>query len=136
MSDTSNEIEELVIAELPTLIRNRRKFGRDKYKTTMERDDLPTVDWLQHIIEELLDATIYAKKLQRDFKEELYDVDKMNDLVEENQKLKKYENIVSKISSTLNGMSYYDLESEFLQRIKDILSEANKEERPQPSSVN
>lgn len=57
----SIEIEEQVI----DLIRQRRDTGRAKYGVTMERQDLSESDWLQHLIEELLDAAIYAMKLKR-----------------------------------------------------------------------
>lgn len=60
MSQPEKETEERVI----DLIRARREAGRKKYGTTMEREDLSEVDWLQHLIEELLDGAIYAERLR------------------------------------------------------------------------
>lgn len=62
-----SEVEETVIAQ----IRNRRDVGREKYGTTMEREDLSFIQWLQHLQEELLDAAIYAEKLKREHRKEL-----------------------------------------------------------------
>ena len=44
-----SSIEEKVIAE----IRERAKKGEAKYGTTMDRDDLSLLQWLQHLKEEL-----------------------------------------------------------------------------------
>jgi hypothetical protein len=56
------EIEEEVIAA----IRERRERGRRKYETTMERDDLTTLQWAQHAQEEAMDLAIYLQRLKRD----------------------------------------------------------------------
>ena len=53
------EIEESVIKK----IEERRYRGREKYETTMERTDLPKVEWLRHAQEEALDLAIYLEKL-------------------------------------------------------------------------
>lgn len=39
--------------------------GREKYGKTLDRDDLSRNDWLQHLIEELLDAAGYAEAAKR-----------------------------------------------------------------------
>lgn len=57
MSDMK-EIEESVIEK----IRSRRDVGRTKYGTTMERNDLSMVQWLQHAQEEAMDLAIYLEK--------------------------------------------------------------------------
>jgi len=54
-----SSIEEKVIAE----IRWRAKKGEAKYGTTMDRDDLSFVEWVQHLKEELMDAVVYAQKI-------------------------------------------------------------------------
>lgn len=55
-----SEIEEKVI----DIIRLRARRGFDKYNTTMERSDLSFSQWLNHLQEELLDASIYVEKLK------------------------------------------------------------------------
>jgi len=54
-----SSIEEKVIAE----IRERAKKGETKYGTTMDRDDLSLLQWLQHLKEELMDGVIYTQKI-------------------------------------------------------------------------
>ena len=55
-----SKIEERVIDK----IRERARVGEDKYKTTMEREDLSFDDWMTHLQEELLDACVYLEKLK------------------------------------------------------------------------
>lgn len=56
------ECEESVIEK----IRLRREAGRRKYGTTMERNDLNRLQWLQHAQEEAMDLSIYLERLIRD----------------------------------------------------------------------
>jgi len=55
------EVEEAVC----DAIRSRRDAGRKKYGTTMERQDLTPLQWLQHAQEEAMDFSIYLEKLRR-----------------------------------------------------------------------
>lgn len=59
------EVEEFIIQE----IRRRRDYGREKYGTSMEREDLSVSEWLQHAKEELLDGAIYIEKCIRKVKQ-------------------------------------------------------------------
>lgn len=43
----------------------RSEVGIKKYNKTMDRDDLTTLEWLQHLQEELMDATLYLEKLKK-----------------------------------------------------------------------
>lgn len=45
--------------------RARSKLGIEKYGVTTDRDDLKLIDWLQHLKEELQDATLYINRAQR-----------------------------------------------------------------------
>jgi len=49
-------------------ILDRAKVGKDKYGTTMERDDLTFQEWITHLQEELMDAIVYIEKLKQDDK--------------------------------------------------------------------
>ena len=42
----------------------REEKGAKKYNTTTDRDDLSILEWLTHLQEELMDATIYIEKLK------------------------------------------------------------------------
>lgn len=55
-----SKIEELVAKQLL----DRADTGKKKYGVTMERDDLSLLEWLQHLQEELMDATVYVEKLK------------------------------------------------------------------------
>ena len=45
----------------------RSETGIRKYGTTMDRTDLNLSEWLTHLQEELMDATIYVEKLKKSF---------------------------------------------------------------------
>ncbi len=55
-----SKIEKRVINK----INQRAEIGKEKYGVTMERTDLSTYEWLNHLQEELLDAIIYIEKLK------------------------------------------------------------------------
>jgi hypothetical protein len=44
-------------------LNSRSILGIEKYKTTLDREDLSRKDWLQHAYEECLDQANYLKKL-------------------------------------------------------------------------
>ena len=43
------------------LLLNRSETGVAKYGTNLEREDLKLNDWIQHLIEEMLDGANYAQ---------------------------------------------------------------------------
>tara|TARA_E500000305_G_C3922146_1_gene188632 strand:+ start:270 stop:521 length:252 start_codon:yes stop_codon:yes gene_type:complete len=49
-------------------IQQRAKVGKAKYGVTMERTDLNIVEWLTHLQEELMDASVYVERLIQDYK--------------------------------------------------------------------
>ena len=49
-------------------IRERAEVGKKKYGVTMEREDLNTMDWLNHLQEELMDAAVYVERLMNEYK--------------------------------------------------------------------
>ena len=46
----------------------REKKGFVKYDTNTDRQDLTLGEWLNHLQEELMDATIYIERLKKDLK--------------------------------------------------------------------
>jgi succinate dehydrogenase flavin-adding protein (antitoxin of CptAB toxin-antitoxin module) len=48
----------------------RSQAGIRKYNTTLEREDLSFLDWLTHLQEELMDATLYVERLKTSYAEE------------------------------------------------------------------
>ncbi len=43
----------------------RAKFGKEKYNTDLDRDDLSLLDWLEHAKQEHMDAILYLEKIER-----------------------------------------------------------------------
>ena len=56
--------EDKVVKAVIDRYQERSEIGQEKYGTTLERDDLPTIAWMQHLQEELMDATLYLEKLK------------------------------------------------------------------------
>ena len=50
-------------------LRSREEQGMIKYGVNTERKDLSTLEWLQHLQEELMDASVYIEKLKNEMKE-------------------------------------------------------------------
>ena len=42
----------------------RSLAGIEKYSTTLDRNDLTRLEWLQHLQDELMDAVLYIEKLK------------------------------------------------------------------------
>ena len=42
----------------------RSRIGQKKYGTNLDRTDLEFKEWLNHLQEELMDATLYIEKLK------------------------------------------------------------------------
>ena len=43
----------------------RSEIGQEKYNTTLDREDLRAQEWMTHLQEELMDATLYIEKLKK-----------------------------------------------------------------------
>jgi len=52
-----------ILAELIKKYEQRSEAGIAKYGTNLDRDDLLLRDWLIHLQEELMDASLYATKI-------------------------------------------------------------------------
>ena len=57
------------VEKVITQLRDREEQGLLKYGVSTERTDLSTLQWLQHLQEELMDATVYIEKLKNEMKE-------------------------------------------------------------------
>lgn len=72
---------------LCALLRERHEIGLKKYSVTLDRKDLTPEQWIQHAVEEMLDAAGYLMRLKdtitelRDVAENLYH--ELNDIVPE-----------------------------------------------------
>tara|TARA_R110002020_G_scaffold43177_4_gene125808 strand:- start:147 stop:392 length:246 start_codon:yes stop_codon:yes gene_type:complete len=57
-----------VVATVMKRMADRSRVGIEKYGCTMLREDIDTVGWIDHAIEELLDAAVYLERLKLNFK--------------------------------------------------------------------
>ena len=60
-----DKIVELIINKF----KERSEAGIKKYKTTLERTDLTTLEWLQHAQEEAMDFVLYLERLKHEYKQ-------------------------------------------------------------------
>lgn len=61
--DCKDKIVERVLSRF----KERSEAGIKKYNTTLERNDLNTLQWLIHLQEELMDATLYIERLKQEY---------------------------------------------------------------------
>ena len=57
------------VENVVTQLREREEQGLRKYGVNTERTDLTSLEWLQHLQEELMDASVYIEKLKNEMKE-------------------------------------------------------------------
>ena len=67
---TAREESDRNVEEVVAQLRWRAEKGLQKYGVTTERKDLSVIEWLQHLQEELMDASVYIEKLKSQIKEE------------------------------------------------------------------
>ena len=56
------------VEKVITQLRDREEEGLRKYGVNTERTDLTSLEWLQHLQEELMDASVYIEKLMNEIK--------------------------------------------------------------------
>ena len=59
------EEQDSIVKSVVRSYKERSRVGIEKYNKTMDRNDLSTSEWLQHLQEELMDATLYIEKLKQ-----------------------------------------------------------------------
>ena len=59
---SKNLTKDKIVLQVMNDLNDRSRVGVEKYGVTLERDDLSLKDWLQHLLEELMDATLYLKR--------------------------------------------------------------------------
>ena len=62
-----NESNVYKVENVKTLYDIRAIKGKNRYGVTMDRNDLSFVEWIIHLQEELMDATIYLEKLKFEY---------------------------------------------------------------------
>lgn len=62
----NQQIQDPILLKVLAKYYERSETGIKKYKRTLDRDDLTFLDWLNHLQEELMDATLYIEKLKEE----------------------------------------------------------------------
>ena len=60
-----NKIQDPILLKVLAKYYERSEAGIKKYGHTLDRDDIDFIGWLNHLQEELMDATLYIEKLKR-----------------------------------------------------------------------
>ena len=64
----NQKVEDPIVLKVMSKFYDRSQRGIEKYGTMLTRTDLNLTDWLNHLQEELMDATLYIEKLKQDVK--------------------------------------------------------------------
>ena len=57
-------IQDSIVRKIVEKFIQRSNVGIEKYGTTLDRDDLNVLDWIQHSQEEMMDGILYLEKLK------------------------------------------------------------------------
>ena len=60
--------EDTILVSVMTKFHERSKRGMRKYGKNLDRKDVDLLGWLNHLQEELMDATLYIEKLKKEVK--------------------------------------------------------------------
>jgi len=61
---TETTVDSVVFSIISQFV-ERANVGKAKYGTTLDREDLNILDWIQHAQEEHMDAILYLEKLKK-----------------------------------------------------------------------
>jgi len=67
MLDKEDKLDSIVESVI-IKYKDRANVGMTKYGTNLDRTDLNTKDWIEHLQQELMDAVLYLEKLKAEIK--------------------------------------------------------------------
>jgi hypothetical protein len=91
-------MKDSIVESVVNQFKQRSEVGINKYGVTLDRDDLSTLQWLKHLQEELMDATLYIEKLKSKFK---FDISQYDEALEKR---------INTIGQNGNDGTHYDKE--------------------------
>lgn len=59
------KFEDTIVLAVITKFYERSKVGIKKYNTTLDRDDLSPLEWLNHAQDEAMDLCLYLERLKK-----------------------------------------------------------------------
>lgn len=60
--------DDSIVKSIINKFKQRSETGIKKYGTTLDRNDLSTEQWLNHLEEELMDAILYCHRIRKELK--------------------------------------------------------------------
>lgn len=63
----ADHTDDTIVNSVVEAFLTRSKIGKEKYGTTLDREDLTPLEWLKHAQEEAMDFTLYLEKLKNIF---------------------------------------------------------------------
>jgi|APGre2960657404_1045060.scaffolds.fasta_scaffold34507_5 hypothetical protein len=66
--DQSVKVEDSILIAVMTKYHERALNGLQKYGTTLDRNDIDLIGWLNHLQDELMDATLYLERIKKELK--------------------------------------------------------------------
>lgn len=61
----NQEVTDQVVLSVMAKYAERSTTGLKKYGVTLDREDLTLDQWINHLLEELMDATLYLSRIKR-----------------------------------------------------------------------
>jgi len=58
-------MKDTIVQSVIEQFKQRSEVGIKKYNTTLDREDLTRLEWLQHAQEEAMDLILYLEKLKK-----------------------------------------------------------------------
>lgn len=62
-------MQDSIVKSVTDKFKQRSEAGINKYGTTLDREDLNTLDWIKHAQEEAMDLCLYLEKLSKKLEE-------------------------------------------------------------------
>ena len=62
-------MKDKIVQKVVNDFQQRSELGIKKYGVTLDRNDLTTLEWINHFREELMDAILYMTKLEQQLKD-------------------------------------------------------------------
>ncbi len=59
--------EDSIVNEVIENFKERSRIGILKYNTTLDRTDIDFIGWVNHLQQELMDATLYLERLKKEY---------------------------------------------------------------------
>jgi hypothetical protein len=55
-----------IVRSIIAKFEKRAQMGKEKYGTNLDREDLTTLQWIEHAQDELMDGILYLEKLKKE----------------------------------------------------------------------